>query len=102
MIECYPFDGLGIRAKTRHHRGDRKPSPPSAVAVAAVVATDCPDDDAMGISGGGVHDAAYVAGVRDTAMVFAVGEGGRSHASWDDCYGSANTLANAGPTPARG
>jgi N-carbamoyl-L-amino-acid hydrolase len=50
------------------------------------------------VSGAG-HDATYAAQVCDTAMVFAVSEGGKSHTpdeytSWDDCYTAANTLAN--------
>jgi N-carbamoyl-L-amino-acid hydrolase len=51
------------------------------------------------ISGAG-HDATHVADVCDTAMVFAVSEGGKSHSpaeytSWDDAYKAANTLCNA-------
>ena len=51
------------------------------------------------VSGAG-HDATYMASVCDTAMVFAVSEGGKSHnpeeyTSWPDCYAAAETLANA-------
>lgn len=57
--------------------------------------------DAMEIFSGAVHDAAHVAKVCDTAMVFAVSEDGKSHneaefTSWDDCYSAANTFARAG------
>ena len=57
--------------------------------------------DSMEIFSGAVHDAAHVAKVCDTAMVFAVSENGKSHTeeeftTWDDCYSAANTLANAG------
>jgi len=56
--------------------------------------------DAMELTSGAVHDAARVATVCDTAMVFSVSEDGKSHTeeeytSWDDCYTAANTLANA-------
>jgi len=59
--------------------------------------------DAMDVFSGAVHDAAHVAKVCDTAMVFAVSEDGKSHTedeftSWEDCYSAANTLANAGLT----
>jgi len=59
------------------------------------------DYDAMEVFSGAVHDAAHVAKVCDTAMVFAVSENGKSHTeveytSWEDCYSAANTLANAG------
>jgi N-carbamoyl-L-amino-acid hydrolase len=52
---------------------------------------------------GAVHDAAKIGDVCDTAMVFAVSEDRKSHTegkytSWDDCYSSANTLANAALT----
>lgn len=51
------------------------------------------------ISGAG-HDAIHMPRVCDSAMVFAVSEGGKSHSpdeytSWDDCYRAANTLASA-------
>lgn len=51
------------------------------------------------VSGAG-HDATYMASVCDTAMVFAVSNGGKSHTprehtSWPDCLAAANTLANA-------
>ena len=57
--------------------------------------------DAMELSSGAVHDAAHVAKVCDTAMVFAVSENGKSHTeeeftTWEDCYSAVNTLANAG------
>jgi N-carbamoyl-L-amino-acid hydrolase len=57
--------------------------------------------DAMEVFSGAVHDAAHVAKICDTAMVFAVSDDGKSHTeeeytSWDDCYAAANTLANAG------
>ena len=56
--------------------------------------------DAMPVFSGAVHDAANVASVCDTAMVFAVSEDGISHTedeftSWEDCYCAANTFANA-------
>ncbi|WP_280537566.1 Zn-dependent hydrolase [Halopenitus sp. POP-27] len=56
--------------------------------------------DARELVSGAGHDATYMASVCDTAMVFAVSEGGKSHTpeeytSWDDCYAAANTLANA-------
>jgi N-carbamoyl-L-amino-acid hydrolase len=49
---------------------------------------------------GAGHDPSNVSQVCDTAMVFAVSEDGLSHTeaeftSWDDCYSSATTLANA-------
>jgi N-carbamoyl-L-amino-acid hydrolase len=51
------------------------------------------------VSGAG-HDASHVARVCDTGMVFAVSEDGKSHTpseftSWEDCYRSATTFANA-------
>lgn len=51
------------------------------------------------VSGAG-HDATYMASVCDTAMVFAVSNGGKSHTprehtSWPDCLAAANTLVNA-------
>lgn len=51
------------------------------------------------IFSGAVHDAANIASVCDTGMIFAVSEGGKSHTeeeftSWNDCFKSANTLAN--------
>ena len=57
--------------------------------------------DSMEVFSGAVHDAAHVAKVCETAMVFAVSEDGKSHTeaeftSWEDCYSAANTLANAG------
>jgi N-carbamoyl-L-amino-acid hydrolase len=49
---------------------------------------------------GGVHDAAHLASICDSGMVFAVSEDGKSHSedehtSWDDCYIAADTFANA-------
>lgn len=49
---------------------------------------------------GGVHDAAHLTTVCDSAMVFAVSEDGKSHTeaeytSWEDCYAAADTYANA-------
>ena len=69
--------------------------------VAAVSdAAETLDYDAMEVFSGAVHDAAHVAKVCDTAMVFAVSEDGKSHTedeftSWPDCYRSATVLANA-------
>lgn len=56
--------------------------------------------DSMQLVSGAGHDATHAASVCDTAMVFAVSEGGKSHTedeytSWSDCYSAANTLANA-------
>jgi N-carbamoyl-L-amino-acid hydrolase len=56
--------------------------------------------DSMRIFSGAGHDATHMTSVCDTSMVFAVSEDGKSHneaeyTSWDDCYASANTLANA-------
>jgi len=56
--------------------------------------------DAQTIYSGAVHDAANMANVCDTGMIFAVSEDGKSHTekeytSWDDCYKAANTLANS-------
>ncbi|WP_226042076.1 Zn-dependent hydrolase [Natrinema sp. DC36] len=56
--------------------------------------------DSMRIFSGAGHDAVHLADVCDTSMVFAVSEDGKSHTeaeytSWDDCYSSANTIANA-------
>jgi beta-ureidopropionase / N-carbamoyl-L-amino-acid hydrolase len=56
--------------------------------------------DGMHIASGAGHDATYLAEMCDTGMVFAVSEDGKSHSeneytSWDDCYVSANTFANA-------
>lgn len=56
--------------------------------------------DTMRIVSGAGHDAAHMASICDTGMVFAVSEDGKSHSeaeftSWEDCYRSANTLANA-------
>jgi len=52
------------------------------------------------IFSGAVHDAANMADICDTGMIFAVSEDGKSHTekeftSWDDCFKAANTLANA-------
>jgi N-carbamoyl-L-amino-acid hydrolase len=63
-------------------------------------AADACGYDSMRLHSGAGHDAAHVAGVCDTAMVFAVSEDGKSHSpaeytTWDDCYAAANTLANA-------
>ncbi len=54
----------------------------------------------MEIFSGAVHDAANVASVCETGMVFAVSKDGVSHTedeftSWEDCYRAANTFANA-------
>jgi len=56
--------------------------------------------DSMRIFSGAGHDAVHLTDVCDTSMVFAVSEDGKSHSeaeytSWDDCYSSANTIANA-------
>ena len=56
--------------------------------------------DHMRLVSGAGHDATHMAGLMDTAMVFAVSEDGKSHneaeyTSWDDCYAAADTLANA-------
>lgn len=56
--------------------------------------------DGMRIFSGAGHDATHMTEVCDTGMVFAVSEDGKSHnedeyTSWDDCYASANTIANA-------
>ncbi|MDZ5811552.1 Zn-dependent hydrolase [Halorubrum sp. AD140] len=56
--------------------------------------------ESMRLISGGNHDASHVDLVCDTAMVFAVSEGGKSHTaeeytSWDDCFTAANTVANA-------
>ncbi|ELY65513.1 Zn-dependent hydrolase [Natrinema versiforme] len=56
--------------------------------------------DSMHIFSGAGHDATHLTEICDTGMVFAVSEDGKSHTeaeytSWDDCYASANTLANA-------
>jgi N-carbamoyl-L-amino-acid hydrolase len=56
--------------------------------------------DARELVSGAGHDATHAASVCDTAMVFAVSEGGKSHTpdeytSWDDCYAAAATYANA-------
>ncbi len=56
--------------------------------------------DSMQLQSGAGHDAAHVAQVCDTCMVFAVSEDGKSHSpaeytTWDDCYAPANTLAKA-------
>jgi len=64
-------------------------------------AADRFDYDSTEVFSGAVHDAAHVAKVCDTAMVFAVSENGISHnekeyTSWDDCYSAANVFANAG------
>jgi len=50
------------------------------------------------ISGAG-HDAAHLASVTDTGMIFAISEDGKSHSpqeytSWEDCYKAANTFSN--------
>jgi N-carbamoyl-L-amino-acid hydrolase len=63
--------------------------------------------DSMRIFSGAGHDASHMHGVCDTAMVFAVSEDGKSHnedeyTSWDDCYNSAQTLANAALSLAEG
>nr|WP_281259287.1 M20/M25/M40 family metallo-hydrolase [Salinigranum rubrum] len=59
--------------------------------------------DSMRIFSGAGHDASYMHGICDTAMVFAVSENGKSHnedeyTSWDDCYTAAQTIANAALT----
>ncbi|MFC6888830.1 Zn-dependent hydrolase [Halorubrum trueperi] len=56
--------------------------------------------ESMRLLSGGNHDASHVNEVCDSAMVFAVSEGGKSHTpeeftSWGDCYKAANTVANA-------
>jgi N-carbamoyl-L-amino-acid hydrolase len=56
--------------------------------------------DSMRLHSGAGHDAAHLAQVCDSGMVFAVSEEGKSHSpaeftTWDDCYAAANTLANA-------
>jgi N-carbamoyl-L-amino-acid hydrolase len=56
--------------------------------------------DARELVSGAGHDATHAASVCDTAMVFAVSEGGKSHTpeeytSWDDCHAAAETYANA-------
>lgn len=56
--------------------------------------------DSMRLLSGGNHDASHLNDVCDTAMVFAVSRDGKSHTpeeftAWDDCYKSANTVANA-------
>ncbi|MBP2252443.1 N-carbamoyl-L-amino-acid hydrolase [Halarchaeum solikamskense] len=71
----------------------------SAIADAA----DALGYDAMEVFSGAGHDATYANQVCDTAMVFAVSEGGKSHTeeeytSWDDCYAAANTYARAALT----
>lgn len=57
--------------------------------------------DTMRLFSGGGHDAAYLSGICDTGMLFAVSEDGISHSedeytSWEDCYKAANALATAG------
>lgn len=56
--------------------------------------------DSKQLFGGAVHDAANVATVCDSGMIFAVSDDGKSHTesehtSWDDCYTAANALATA-------
>ncbi|WP_380676628.1 Zn-dependent hydrolase [Salinigranum sp. GCM10025319] len=63
--------------------------------------------DSMRIFSGAGHDASHMHGVCDTAMVFAVSEDGKSHneeeyTSWNDCYNSAQTIANAALSLAEG
>ncbi|ESP87029.1 Zn-dependent hydrolase [Candidatus Halobonum tyrrellensis] len=63
-------------------------------------ATDDLGYDSMRIFSGAGHDAQHMHKLMDTAMVFSVSEGGKSHSedeytSWDDCYTAANTLVNA-------
>ncbi len=82
------------RAKSRSIRFSDRPV--SAIRHAA----EDLDYDSMEIFSGAVHDAAKVASVCETGMIFAVSEDGVSHTedeftSWDDCYSAANTLANA-------
>jgi len=83
---------------------DRAYSPsirfPDGPVQAVKQAADTLGYDAAEVFSGAVHDAAHVAKVCDTAMVFAVSEDGKSHTedeftSWDDCFKAANTLANA-------
>ena len=74
---------------------------PNGPVQAVTQATETLGYDAIEVFSGAVHDAAHVAKVCDTAMVFAVSKDGKSHTedeftSWDDCYKAANTLANAG------
>ena len=61
---------------------------------------DALDLDSRRIFSGAGHDAAHLAKVCDTSMVFSVSENGKSHSeseytSWDDCYNAANTLFGA-------
>jgi N-carbamoyl-L-amino-acid hydrolase len=74
---------------------------PDGPVQAVTQATEILGYDAIEVFSGAVHDAAHVAKICDTAMVFAVSENGKSHTedeftSWDDCYKASNTLANAG------
>ncbi len=73
---------------------------PGRPVAALMEATDQLGYDGEQIFSGAVHDAAHVAKVCDTAMLFAVSENGKSHTedeytSWEDCYSAANTLGNA-------
>jgi len=91
-------EGVGCEVERRMR------SRPTAFAERCVEAVEAAaedrDYDGMRLQSGAGHDAAHVAQVCDTGMVFAVSEGGKSHSpaeftTWDDCYASANTLANA-------
>ncbi|GAB3310677.1 Zn-dependent hydrolase [Haloplanus rallus] len=69
------------------------------VSAVREAAADLSYDAREMVSGAG-HDATHAASVCDTAMVFAVSEGGKSHTpdeytSWDDCHAAAETYANA-------
>ncbi|WP_372911270.1 M20 family metallo-hydrolase [Salinigranum sp.] len=69
------------------------------VSAVREAAADLGHDAREMVSGAG-HDATHAASVCDTAMVFAVSEGGKSHTpeeytSWDDCHAAAETYANA-------
>lgn len=73
---------------------------PERPVAALTEATDQLGYDGEKIFSGAVHDAAHVAKVCDTAMLFAVSENGKSHTedeytSWEDCYSAANTLGTA-------
>jgi N-carbamoyl-L-amino-acid hydrolase len=82
----------------------RMRSRPTAFADRCVEAVEAAAEDrgyeSVRLHSGAGHDAAHLAQVCDTSMVFAVSEGGKSHSpaeytTWEDCYAAANTLANA-------
>ena len=101
LAECeWAADREGVEWEWEQRHRSASVRFPDRTVDAVQSAADDLGYDAMRIFSGAGHDAAHVAKLCDTAMIFAVSEDGKSHTeaeftSWDDCYSAANTLANA-------